>query len=571
MICTPIFYSTMANQLNIPTLGFGLGLRSTHYPHIFEHWPKVDWFEIITENFMDTDGRPKRNLARIRERYPVVMHGVAMSIGTVDPINSEYMQKMKALIDWLDPAWVSDHLCWTGVAHKNTHDLLPVPYTEEALKHIVSRIRQVQDYLERPLLLENPSTYLEYNDSSMPEAEFIARMADEADCALLLDVNNVYVSCFNHRLDPKAYMDAIPMSRVAQIHLSGHTNKGTHIIDTHDDHVVDEVWALYRYAIHKAGIINTMVEWDDHIPPFDVLEAELGKARQAAQTASEYGTLPTFTNTLPPRISNQPMAYADHQHRVQEALLKGDRHDSRPDEWIRPKPDFAPKDQLQVYINAYHWRLESIVDEDYPALRYYLGDDELHALVEEYVRQTPSTWFNAAHYITPFPAFVARQMPDDVFADELCQLETAIATLFHETETEALTSAHMDTLTPEQLIAVRLHPRKALALFAFTYPVNSFFRDVMKENNPPAPAPEASYVAVFRHEDVVWRLDLDALEYDLMVKLFAGQPVGEALESLVAEGADEMLLVTKLQEWFGSWIRNGLLAHLPENERKNAA
>ena len=211
MVTSPLFCwnRIMKNSSLHPSLGFGLGLRPKHYPYIFENSPDVDWFEIVSENFMDTDGRPKRNLARIKERYPIVMHGVAMSIGTVDPLNSEYLSKLKKLIDYVQPAWVSDHLCWTGIAHKNSHDLLPVPYTEEALKHIISRIKQVQDYLERPIALENPSTYLEFKTSHIPEAEFIARMAEESGCNLLLDVNNVYVSCYNHRLDAKAYIDTL--------------------------------------------------------------------------------------------------------------------------------------------------------------------------------------------------------------------------------------------------------------------------------------------------------------------------------------------------------------------------
>ncbi|MCB1593207.1 MAG: DUF692 domain-containing protein, partial [Alphaproteobacteria bacterium] len=250
------------NSPKFERIGFGMGLRPSHYPFIFENKPPLDWFEIISENFMDTGGRPVRKLEQILEDYPVVMHGVSLSIGTVDPLNSDYLQKLKTLASWVNPPWISDHLCWTGIAHKNTHDLLPVPYTEEALKNIVTRIRQVQDFLERPIVLENPSTYLEFTSSTMTEWEFIARMAQESGCGLLLDVNNVYVSCYNHRWDPKTYIDALPLDRVAQIHLAGHTNKGTHIIDTHDDHVIDEVWALYRYAISKAGPVSTMVEWD---------------------------------------------------------------------------------------------------------------------------------------------------------------------------------------------------------------------------------------------------------------------------------------------------------------------
>ena len=272
-----------------PYLGFGLGLRIPHYAHILETKPAVDWFEIISENFMDTDGRPKRKLVEFREHYPIVMHGVAMSIGTADTLNSEYMRKLKTLKNWLKPAWISDHLCWTGIAHKNSHDLLPVPYTEEALKHITQRIKEVQDFLECPIALENPSTYLEFKASEISEAEFTARMAKDSGCNLLLDVNNVYVTCFNHRVDAKAYIDALPLNQVIQIHLSGHSNMGTHIIDTHDNHVVDGVWQLYKYVTHRAGrTFNTMIEWDDRIPEFPVLYGELEKAKAAAKDAQHY-------------------------------------------------------------------------------------------------------------------------------------------------------------------------------------------------------------------------------------------------------------------------------------------
>jgi len=319
-------------------------------------------------------------------------------------------------------------------------------------------------------------------------------------------------------------------------------------------------------------MINTMIEWDDHIPEFEVLEAELGKAKQAAKTASEYGDLPIFVNSLPPRISNQPADYAAHQHRVQKALLERDDYDSKPDEWIRPKPDFAPGDQLQVYINAYHWRLEGVVREDYPALCYYLGEEISDKLFEDYVLQTPSTWFNASHYISPFPAFVAKYFPEDVFAHELTQLETALALVFHETETEALTPAHIEEMTPDVLMSSHLYPRKASRLLAFTAPVNMYFKAVMEEQSPEKPTPEASYVAIFRHEDIVWRLDLEAAEYALLALLAEGKAVGEALEELiVGQGIAEAELLGNLQTWFARWMRNGLLANTIKTERKHAA
>lgn len=270
----------MKNRWNLPDLGFGMGLRTVHYPYILENNPPVDWFEIISENFMDTGGKPMYILDQIRERYPVVMHGVSMSIGSTDPLNMEYLRKLKELAKRINAPWVSDHLCWTGVAGKNVHDLLPMVYNEEALRHTVARVRQVSEILERPLMIENPSAYIEFATSDMTEWDFMARLGEEADCGFLLDVNNIYVSSYNHSFDAKLYVDAIPADRIVQYHLAGHTNNGTHIIDTHSDHVIDQVWELYRRSNELTGGRATMVEWDDDIPSFEVVFAEVLKAKQ---------------------------------------------------------------------------------------------------------------------------------------------------------------------------------------------------------------------------------------------------------------------------------------------------
>ncbi len=266
-------------RLGLPNLGLGVGLRAVHYPHLLREQPDVDWFEIISENYMDSRGRPRHVLERIASRYPVVMHGVSLSIGSTDPLDFEYLARLKALAGDIRPAWISDHVCWTGVAGRNTHDLLPLPLTEASLRHVVSRVRQVQDFLERPLVLENPSTYVGFRGSTMPEWEFIARMAEAADCGLLLDVNNVYVSAINHEFDPEAFIRALPVERIVQFHIAGHTHCGTHLIDTHDHPVVDLVWSLYRLAHALTGGVSTLLEWDAHIPPFPVLHAEVLKAR----------------------------------------------------------------------------------------------------------------------------------------------------------------------------------------------------------------------------------------------------------------------------------------------------
>jgi uncharacterized protein (UPF0276 family) len=267
------------SRLVHPNLGLGLGLRTVHFPYILEHYPRVDWFEIISENFMDSGGRPRYVLEQIAERYAVVLHGVSLSISSTDPLNFEYLTKLKRLADAVQPRWVSDHLCWTGVAGLNAHDLLPIPLNEQTLEHVVARIRIVQDFLARPLVIENPSTYVTFADSTMSEWEFISRMAEETDCGLLLDVNNVYVSSVNHDFDPAVYIRSVPHRRVVQFHLAGHTNCQTHLIDTHDGPVIDPVWELYRLAHRLTGGASTLLEWDAKIPSFPVVHAEVKKAR----------------------------------------------------------------------------------------------------------------------------------------------------------------------------------------------------------------------------------------------------------------------------------------------------
>ncbi len=265
--------------------GFGLGLRTDHYRDFVERRPAVDWLEIISENYMVPGGKPLHYLDTIRRDYPMVMHGVSLSIGGTDPLDRDYLRGLRQLIDRVQPGWVSDHLCWTGVDHHNLHDLLPLPYTEAALRHLVDRVQQVQEFLGRNILLENVSSYVAYAADEMPEWEFVAELARRADCHLLFDVNNVYVSSRNHGFDPQVYVDAMPVERVRQIHLAGHEDHGDFVIDTHDHPVRDEVWDLYRYTIARMGAVPTMIERDDHIPPLDDLLAELAQARALAESA----------------------------------------------------------------------------------------------------------------------------------------------------------------------------------------------------------------------------------------------------------------------------------------------
>jgi uncharacterized protein (UPF0276 family) len=267
-------------RLGYPNLGLGVGLRSGHFSYLEEHEPDVDWFEVIPENFIDSQGRARHVLELIAARYPVVLHGLSLSIGSTDPLDLDYLARLKELAGEVDAVWLSDHVCWTAVGGVNTHELVPIPFTEASLAHVVERIGVAQEFLERPLVLENPSTYITFTESTMSEAEFLARMAEESGCGLLLDINNVYVSSVNHEFDPVAYLRSLPHGRVVQMHLAGHEDVGTHIIDTHDRPVADPVWDLYGTAVELIGPVSTMIEWDDRLPPFPEVHAEILKARR---------------------------------------------------------------------------------------------------------------------------------------------------------------------------------------------------------------------------------------------------------------------------------------------------
>jgi hypothetical protein len=272
------------NPSDFASLGFGVGLRRPHYVHILEQHPPMDWFEVISENFMVEGGWALEVLEGARAHYPVVMHGVSLSIGSSDPLNRAYLETLRAATRRFEPAWVSDHLCWTGVGGRNLHDLLPLPYTEETVIHVVGRIRQVQEILERTILIENVSSYMAFRSSRLEEWELTA-VAEEADCGILLDINNIFVSAFNHRFDPLRYIDAVPADRVMQFHLAGHSDHGSYLMETHDHPIRPEVWALYEHAVRRFGRVPTLIEWDDNIPDFELLAAAAAEARRRCDLA----------------------------------------------------------------------------------------------------------------------------------------------------------------------------------------------------------------------------------------------------------------------------------------------
>src|SRR3954469_24637355 len=270
------------SMIDAPDLGFGIGLRTEHYEEVLRDGAAVDWFEVISDNFMVPGGNPRRVLRAVRERWPVVMHGVSLSLGSTDPLDARYLDQLAALADEIEPAIVSDHLCWGSHGGQYAHDLLPLPFTEEALAHVAERVLRVQDRLRRPILVENVSSYVAFTQSSMTEWQFLTALAERTDCGLLLDVNNVFVSAHNHGFDARAFIDAVPPARVGQFHLAGHRRLGELLLDTHDHPVRDEVWDLYRHAVARFGAVPTLVEWDDKLPSLARVVEESLRAKVVA-------------------------------------------------------------------------------------------------------------------------------------------------------------------------------------------------------------------------------------------------------------------------------------------------
>lgn len=290
-------------------LGLSLGLRGQHFEAILAGQPRDLWFEAISENFMDSGGRARAMIRAIAERHPLALHGVSLSIGSTDPLDHTYLATLKRLADEVQPVWVSDHLCWTGIAGRNSHDLLPMPLTEESLAHVAARVTVVQDVLERPLILENPSSYVRFDGATLGEPAFLRALADQTGCGLLLDVNNVYVTCFNAGTDPEAYIDAFPCDRVVQMHLAGHQDLGSHLIDTHDRPVRPEVWTLFRRAWARTGGAATLLEWDDRIPDFETCLAEIHKARRYMTVSTDdAATVPMADRSVSAVVETASMA-----------------------------------------------------------------------------------------------------------------------------------------------------------------------------------------------------------------------------------------------------------------------
>ncbi len=564
-----------------PDLGVGLGLRVPHLRHILTHHPDVDFFEIISENFMVDGGPPLRNLDAILERYRVVLHGVSMGLGSAGPLDREHLRRLVALARRTKTPWVSEHLCWTRHGDAHLHDLLPLPYTDAVAAFIADKAAFVQDSLGLPFAIENLSSYVGFSQSQMPEWEFYRQVVERADCFMMLDVNNIFVSSVNHGFDPWDYLAAIPWERVIQVHVAGHTVRpdGT-LLDTHDHPVRPEVWELYRHASEQTGGVSTILEWDDNFLPFPDTLAEAVKARAFRDPAPPPGAAPTRPAegrgaghgepADPPALRAQQAGFAasittplhidDDGYRYD-----ADRYDADTVASMLPGPTLGPVDRLSNYNQQYWFRLLTIAQDELPLTRRLLGLTELNRLATAYLDAFPSEHPELHHLLDRLPRFLAGE---DRFNRPLLR-QAVDLDLLHQRVFFAATHEDLDagTLAEADLAALLDRPlcfQPAFGLFAEDWPLVALRTELLAGPDSdaivPAPAPRKGWWAIYRTPQAGFGQErLDPVQFDLLHLLMEGRPLPAALDVLTADLPAAALdrIGQGLQGWFARWAGLG--------------
>lgn len=559
-------------MLSLPRLGYGIGLRTEHYVDVVSGAPAVDWFEVISENFMVPGGNARRVLRAVRERWPVVLHGVALSLGGVDPLDEGYLDALAALAAEVEPAWVSDHLCWAAHRGHQAHDLLPLPFTEEALAHVAERVLRVQDRLKRQILVENVSSYVTFAQSSMPEWAFLAELTRRTDCGLLLDVNNVFVSAHNHGFDARAFLDGIPADRVGQIHLAGHSEDGALLIDTHDHPVRDEVWALYRHAVARFGPVSTLIEWDERLPPLERVVEESKRAAAEAQAVLAGAREPAAAGGAErPDVGtgvHEPVL-ADAQARLfalvtaPEGVAAGLRERGfGPADltgWVGVRGDErrSALGRLDVYANMYFFRLLDVLRDVFPKLAQAIGDDAFHNLVTDYLLVCPPEQPSLRWLGARLPAYLRRhalaaERPE---LGDLAALEWARYDVFDAADAEVLTVEALRALPPEAFVTLPLRLVPAQARLAVGWPAEALWA---QPDAPPAKAPAARTLLVWRRDVAVYHRVLDDDEAAALALVDEGTEFGALCDWLAARVGEDAAAPAAYQ-LLSQWASDGLL------------
>jgi uncharacterized protein (UPF0276 family) len=534
--------------------GFGLGLRTPHYSDFLAAKQPLDWLEVITDNYLVDGGKPLQVLDRIRADYPMAMHGVAMSLGAAGGVDEAYLKRVKALADRIEPMWVSDHLCWIGPGPEQLHDLYPLPYTDEAARHVVTQIRRAQDVLQRRLVVENVSSYLAYADSAAAEWQFLAHIAEAADCLLLVDVNNIHVSSVNHGFSATDYLHGLPAHRVQQIHLAGHADHGDHLIDTHDHPVAPAVWQLYAQARQRFGAVATMIERDAEIPPLAELITELGQARAIAAEVDERplpsAPPPVHWPAAAPALAATQRTLADH-------LL--DRALDRPADAAALLAGPAdPAERLGIYHRAYRLRLAEVLGDSFTKTRLYMGSDAFDADAQAFAVEQPPLVRSLNRYGAELPAWFARRYPGNPELQQLAQLDWDLRACFDGADVPALGLAEVQADAASAWLArpAPLHPSLVLR------PVSHNVVQLWKAIDADAEVPEAlplSELATL----LVWRRglqphfqSLDAGQAAFLRALHRGDCITTAVEGLAAQPGLAEALPAWLQEALAEgWLR----------------
>lgn len=529
--------------------GFGLGLRTQHYADFLARKQPLDWLEIITDNYLIDGGKPLAVLDAIRRDYPVAMHGVAMSIGASQGVDVPYLQRVKALADRIEPLWVSDHLCWTGPGPEQLHDLYPLPYTDESARHVIAQIRHAQDVLGRRLVLENVSSYVRYRQDSASEWQFLAHIAEEADCLLLVDVNNIYVSSVNHGFDPLMYLQALPAHRVQQIHLAGHSDNGDHIIDTHDHPVAQPVWDLYAQACQRFGAVAAMIERDDHIPPLADLLDELATARRiAAETLASPEPATAAVMPLAPAVDPLPLAAV--QRHFADQVLAGALPQATPDDPVTGR--------LPIYHHAYRARLSEVLADTYAKTFLYMGSDSFDEHARAFAVAHPPQTRSLNRYGEGLVEALRVQYPDNPELHELAQLDWDLRTRFDSADVPTLETAAAqasDTWTTRPGV---LHPSALLR--TITTNVVGVWNAIHTDDDVPEAVALSAPATL-----LVWRKGhqphfrtLDAAESAWVQAMHAGASVHDACAALLGSGlwkGDP----TVLGGWLAQLLDDGLV------------
>lgn len=561
---------------DVTSLGFGLGLRPKHAGALLAapEPTKVDWLEIVSENYIGAGGRPRSLLSKIRERFPVVMHGVGLSIASSDPLNERYLIGLKELASWVEPRLISDHLCWTNHKGANSHDLLPIAYTRETLAHVAARVERVQEVLGTRLYLENPSAYVAFAASDMTEADFLAELSRRTGCGLLLDVNNLFVNSKNLGTAVDHYLAALSAESIGYFHLAGHTVRPDIRIDTHDEQVPDEVWAVYKDAVQRFPKVATLIEWDDHLPELPRLIAELDKAREAhasALTASRAAvTMPTGRVSTEPvqATSSQGASWATLQSELWRMVtarqsIEGD------DKGLSMLDANLPASSLvgiNVYADAYHLRISDVARDVFPSLVNVLGIETFNRLIVAYLGEHPSRDVSIKYAISGFPAYlktcelpVSSGVANQVLAD-VAALEWATEDLFDYPDSPApLSVAVLEEIAPDDWERVAFDFIKAVAIVHTQYDVGPVLDAVADELPPERPVLQTSAYVVFRAEHDVERRAITTEEGYLLELLIGGLPFQAACLRLDTSGGEDQELVERACAALVRWLSWGLV------------